>query len=57
MGFRAYSDVLSDAGTSLKPEAHSGLTLEGFAINGATPSSFTNLSIVWFVKIYTYCIG
>ena len=27
MGFRAHSDVLSDAGTSLKPEPHSGLTV------------------------------
>ena len=27
MGFRSLSDVLSDAGTSLKPEPHSGLTV------------------------------
>ena len=52
--FRAHFDVLSDAGTSLKPERHSGLTVvEGLLSMGPTLSSFltsTNTDIFELTK-------
>ena len=62
MGFRAHYDMLSDAGTSLKPEPHSGLTVIGLFtvyfefVSLCFSFFFIYINMDYFLNQYLFCI-